>query len=70
MFDFYRQVLNAVRKYTTLDYGFFKFLMISFGILLGAYFPQFFLNIMWLVWIIFILSAIWMIAKIYKYLPK
>ena len=67
MIDFYKRVMSAARKYTVADYGFFKFLMISFGILLGAYLPQFFQSFIWLIWIIFIVSAFWMIYKIFKY---
>ncbi len=61
------RVMAAARKYTVVDYGFFKFLMIAFGILLGVYFSQPLLQIIWLVWIIFIVSALWMIFKILKY---
>ena len=67
MFNMIEKVMDAARKYTAVDYGFFKFLMISFGILLGVYFTQSILNIIWLVWVIFIISAIWMIYKIFKY---
>lgn len=67
MLNMIEKVMGAARKYTVVDYGFFKFLMISFGILLGIYFPQSILNIIWLVWVIFIVSALWMINKIIKY---
>lgn len=33
--------MDAARKYTVADYVLFKFLMISFGILLGVYFTQY-----------------------------
>ncbi len=39
----------------------------SFGILLGVYFTPFMLSILWLVWTIFVVPAIWMIYKIIKY---
>jgi len=67
MLNMIEKVMGAARKYTIVDYGFFKFLMISFGILIGVYFAQPILNIIWLVWVIFIISAIWMIYKIFKY---
>ena len=62
------KAMAAVRKYTVVDMGFFKFLMVTFGILLGVYFTEPILNIIWLVWIIFIVSAVWMILKIFSYM--
>ncbi len=67
MFNIVGKIMNAARKYTVLDYGFFKFLMITFGILLGVYFKQPLLNFIWLIWTIFVVSAIWMTYKIFKY---
>ena len=67
MFKLIEFVMGAARKYTVIDYGFFKFLMITFGILLGAYFAQPILNIIWLVWVVFVVSAVWMIYKMFKY---
>jgi len=59
--------MGAAKKYTIIDYGFFKFLMIAFGILLGIYFAQPIRSFIWLVWLIFVISATWMIYKIFKY---
>lgn len=68
MFKLIEKAMAAVQKYTVVDMGFFKFLMITFGILLGVYFTEPILNIIWLVWIIFIVSAVWMILKIFTYM--
>ncbi len=65
MFSFIERVMAASRKFTMVDYGFFKFLMITFGILLSVYLPM--RNILWLIWLIFVISAVWMIYKIFKY---
>ena len=67
MSNMIEKVMGAAKKYTVVDYGFFKLQMISFGILLGAYFAQPMLNIIWLVWAVFIVSALCMIYKIFKY---
>ncbi len=67
MFNIVEKVMNAARKYTIIDFGFFKILMVSFGILLGVYFRQPILDMIWLVWIVFMVSALWMIYKICKY---
>lgn len=61
------RVMSAAKKYTMVDYGFFKFLMISTGILLGVYFNEAMKSILWLVWLVFIVSAAWMIWQIYRY---
>ncbi len=68
MFNLIEKVMDAARKYTVVDYGFFKFLMITAGILIGAYFAQTILNYIWLVWIIFVISFIWIIYKQLKYM--
>jgi len=60
-------VMGAAKKYTVVDYGFFKFLMITFGILLGTYFAEPLLRYIWLVWMVFVVSAIWMVYKLAKY---
>lgn len=60
-------VMSAAKKYTVVDYGFFKFLMITFGILLGTYFAECFARFIWLIWIVFVVSAIWMVYKLLKY---
>ncbi len=67
MIKMVNRVMAAAKKYTVVDYGFFKFLMISFGVLLGVYFTQPLLQIIWLVWVVFIVSALWMIYKILRY---
>jgi hypothetical protein len=59
MSKFIQRLLKAARKYTVMDYSFFKITLVSFGILLGAYFPQFFLNYSSLLWVVFIVSYIW-----------
>ena len=68
MVNLFNKMMGAVKKYTIIDYGFFKTLMITFGILIGLYFPQSIQSIIWLVWLIFVMSAAWMIYKILKYM--
>ncbi|WP_025436644.1 hypothetical protein [Peptoclostridium acidaminophilum] len=66
-FNIVKKVMDATKKYTILDYGFFKFLMITCGILLGVYFTETILSFIWLIWIVFAVSAVWMTYKIFKY---
>ena len=57
------KLLGAAKKYTVLDYGFLKITLISFGILIGTYFSNFFSNYTSLLWIIFLVSYIWIIYR-------
>ncbi len=67
MLNLVGRVLGAARQYTAIDYGFFKMLMISSGILLGVYLTLPLLKIIWVIWLIFMVSALWMTYKIIKY---
>lgn len=57
------KLLGAAKKYTVLDYGFLKITLISFGILIGTYFSNFFSNYTSLLWIIFLISYLWIIYR-------
>ncbi len=56
MFALIRRSLEAARKYTLIDFAVLKILLVSFGILLGAYFPAFFLQHSVILWVVFILA--------------
>lgn len=48
------------------DYAIFKLCIASIGIILGAYFYVFFLKYIAFVWIIFIITWIYLISKIFN----
>ncbi len=50
------RLLHAARTYTLLDYACLKIALASFGILLGAYFADFFLRYAIWLWTFFIVS--------------
>lgn len=56
-------LMDAAKKYTFWDYAFFKTCLIAVGIILGAYFSQFFLKYISIVWIIAIAAYVWVIYK-------
>lgn len=58
-----QRVLKAGRQYTLFDYAGLKITLIFLGILLGAYFSDLFLDKVTLVWIIFILSCLWIMYR-------
>lgn len=63
MSKFIQRLLKAARNYTVMDYVFFKITLVSFGILLGAYFAQFFLNYTSFLWVVFIVSYLWIMYR-------
>lgn len=50
------KALKSVNNYSLFDFGWLKISLISFGIILGSYFSNFFLNNIIFIWIIFIIS--------------
>lgn len=57
------RALSASRKYTFLDFAFLKLSLFSLGILCGTYFAYFFLKHIVSLWIIFIISYIWIMYR-------
>jgi hypothetical protein len=53
------RLMNAAKKFTVIDYGFFKITLFSAGVLAGTYFAPFFLSYTTLLWIVFIVSFVW-----------
>lgn len=46
-------------QWATWQFSVLKLSMISFGIILGSYFADFWKPIMWLVWAIFLVTVVW-----------
>jgi len=55
-----------MRTFKFWEIGLLKLSLISFGIILGLYFYEFLATLAWLWWIIFIIPAIYFIAKYTK----
>jgi hypothetical protein len=60
MKKFIDKAISAARKFNGWDFVCFKIVLIAGGILLGAYCASFFLSIIYLIWIFFIITFIWM----------
>ncbi len=58
-----KQVMLAVKEYSFWDYVWFKIGLISSGIILGAYFSTFFLDYIFIVWIIFVATTIFIMYR-------
>lgn len=63
MSKFIQRLLKVARNYTVMDYVFFKITLVSFGILLGTYFAQYFLSYTSFLWVVFIISYLWMMYR-------
>lgn len=69
MREFIDRALNAAGKYTVLDFACLKIAILSIGILLGAYFSEFFLGYTSYLWVIYIVSFAWIIYRtFFKYM--
>jgi hypothetical protein len=60
---FMQRALKAAKKYTVIDYACLKISILSFGILLGAYLAKFFLNHTLFLWMVFILTLLWIMYR-------
>ena len=56
MSELINRALRATKKYTLWDYACLKITLVSLGLLIGAYFAEFFLSHTLLLWIIFLFS--------------
>lgn len=63
MNEFIQRLMKAARKLTVTDFACLKICLLSLGILLGAYFAQFFLSHTFFLWVIFIASYIWIMYR-------
>ena len=58
-----QRLLSASRKFSLIDFVFFKITLVSIGLLLGAYFSRFFLGIASILWPVFIISYLWLMYR-------
>lgn len=59
--DFISVMLKRTKKFTFLDYGILKTCVFFIGILAGAYFYEFFLEINGLIWAIALTTYAWVV---------
>lgn len=59
-------LMSQVRKFTVVDFAFFKLTLLTAGILLGSYFAAFFQGIIVPVWILFVVSYVAVIYATFR----
>lgn len=63
MQSFIERSINAGRKFNVLDFAVFKICLMCLGIIAGMYFAQFFLGLAALLWVIFIVSWVFIMYR-------
>ena len=59
MSNLIQRLINAARKFSVVDYGAFKITLLTAGILIGVYFAPLLMSYKTPLWIVFIVSFIW-----------
>ncbi|MDD4159489.1 MAG: hypothetical protein PHO18_00915 [Synergistaceae bacterium] len=70
MFDFIDRMIKAANKYTFWDYFFLKTSIMFLGILVGTYFSSFFIEHTLFLWIVFLVSYIYIMYRTFFKLMK
>jgi hypothetical protein len=55
-------ILTQRLPWANWQFGLLKASMAAMGILLGASFPEFWRSILWLVWVVFVVTVVWVSA--------
>ena len=62
LFEKINQITN---HFSVLDIGVLKFCLLALGILLGVYFSSFFENLIIILWVIFVLTWLYIVVKVF-----
>ena len=54
------KLMDKARRFSAVDYAMFKVTLLSVGVLFGAYFSSFFLSVIGFVWVVFVVSYVYM----------
>ena len=57
--------MGKARKFTLLDYSMFKVALFSAGLLVGLYFKSFFGNYLSAIWVIFLVSYVFLMYSVF-----
>ena len=64
---FFKKINRVMRHFTVLDIGVLKLCLLSIGIILGVYLFDFFDDVRVLLWIIFVLSWLYIVVKVFGF---
>ncbi len=63
MKNFINNMLKRTQKYNLWDFSALKITLVAAGIILGAYFSEFFLGNIGIVWIVFVVTYVFIMYK-------
>lgn len=63
MFEFIDRIIKAANKYTFWDYFFLKTTVLVFGILIGTYFASFFIDYTLFLWLVFLVTYVYIMYR-------
>lgn len=63
MKDFLNNMLERTKSYNLWDFSALKIALVAVGILLGAYFSKFFLYNIVIVWVVFVVTYLFIMYK-------
>lgn len=70
MAGFVKSHLTKKVSWAAWQFSVLKLSMISFGIILGSYFAGFWKPFMWLLWVVFVATAVWVSVMWFSALGK
>ena len=56
-----QKLMDKARNFSALDFALFKITLLSAGILIGTYLSSFIMPVIWFVWVVFVISYLYMI---------
>lgn len=65
-----KNLIEAARHFTGSDFAIFKICLLSIGILLGSYFSSFFMQYTLIVWVVAVITLVWLINQTIRYYRK
>lgn len=63
MFEFIDSIIKAANRYTFWDYFFLKTMVLVFGILIGTYFASFFIDHTLFLWLVFLVTYVYIMYR-------
>ncbi|MFI3281435.1 MAG: hypothetical protein R3Y44_05630 [Rikenellaceae bacterium] len=66
MKDFLMKLQRAANQFNMVDFAIFKIYIFSVGLLFGAYFAHFWLAYINIVWVVAIISCIFVLIQLFK----
>lgn len=62
-----KKLIASAHHFTGADFAVFKICLIFIGILLGSYFRDFFMQFTLIVWVVAVISLVWLINQTIRY---